>query len=104
MDSMKHGRYQEARTLLETLLNTYPDSEYLARAKLAVGDSWYNEGGSAAWQQAEVEYKDFQTFYPNLPEASEAQLQVAEDPIIARWRSRTAITPRPCVQPMNISR
>jgi outer membrane protein assembly factor BamD len=78
MDSMKHGRYQEARTLLETLLNTYPDSEYLARAKLAVGDSWYNEGGTAAWQQAEVEYKDFQTFYPNLPEASEAQLKVAK--------------------------
>jgi outer membrane protein assembly factor BamD len=77
MDSMKHGRYQEARTLLETLLNTYSDSEYLARAKLAVGDSWYNEGGTAAWQQAEVEYKDFQTFYPNLPEASEAQLKVA---------------------------
>ena len=78
MDSMKHGRYQEARTLLETLLNTYPDSEYLARAKLAVGDSWYNEGGTAAWQQAEVEFKDFQTFYPNLPEASEAQLKVAK--------------------------
>ena len=77
MDSMKHGRYQEARTLLETLINTYPDSEYIARAKLAVGDSWYQEGGTAAWQQAEVEYKDFQTFFPNLPESSEAQLKVA---------------------------
>jgi len=77
MDSMNHGRYQEARTLLETLINTYPDSEYIARAKLAVGDSWYREGGTAAWQQAEVEYKDFQTFFPNLPESSEAQLKVA---------------------------
>lgn len=77
MDSMKHGRYQESRTLLETLINTYPDSEFLARAKLAVGDAWYAEGGSAAWQQAEAEYKDFQTFFPNLPEASEAQLKVA---------------------------
>jgi outer membrane protein assembly factor BamD len=77
MDSMKHGRYQEARTLLETLINTYQDSEYIARAKLAVGDAWYAEGGTAAWQQAEVEYKDFQTFFPNLPEASEAQLKVA---------------------------
>ena len=38
MDSMKHGRYAESRTLLETLINTYPDSEYIARAKLAVGD------------------------------------------------------------------
>jgi outer membrane protein assembly factor BamD len=77
MDSMKHAHYQEARTLLETLINTYPDSEYIARAKLALGDAWYAEGGKAAWQQAESEYKDFQTFFPNLPEASEAQLKIA---------------------------
>ncbi|HEY2496924.1 MAG TPA: outer membrane protein assembly factor BamD [Candidatus Angelobacter sp.] len=77
MDSMKKGHYQEARTLLDTLINTYPDSEYIARAKLALGDAWYAEGGTAAWSQAEAEYKDFQTFFPNLPEASEAQLKVA---------------------------
>jgi outer membrane protein assembly factor BamD len=77
MDSLKKARYQEARTLLETLINTYPDSEYIARAKLSLGDAWYNEGGKAAWAQAEVEYKDFQTFFPNLPEASEAQLKIA---------------------------
>jgi outer membrane protein assembly factor BamD len=68
---------QPDRTLLETLINTYPDSECIARAKLALGDAWYNEGGKAAWQQAESEYKDFQTFFPNLPEASEAQLKIA---------------------------
>ena len=77
MDSMKHGHYTEARTLLETLINTYPDSEYVARAKLTVGDSYYAEGGTAAWAQAEVQYKDFQTFFPNMPEAAEAQLKVA---------------------------
>ncbi len=77
MDSMKKGHYQESRTLLDTLINTYPDSEYIARAKLALGDAWYAEGGTAAWAQAEVEYKDFQTFFPNLPEASEAQLKIA---------------------------
>ena len=77
MDSLKKGRYQEARTLLETLINTYPDSEYIARAKLSLGDAWYAEGGKASWEQAEVEYKDFQTFFPNLPEASEAQLKIA---------------------------
>src|SRR5262249_3326579 len=75
--SMKKGRYQEGRTLLETLINAYPDSEYIARAKLAVGDSWYAEGGAAAWKQAELEYKDFQVFYPNMPESAEAQLKVA---------------------------
>ncbi len=77
MDSMKHGHYQESRTLLDTLINTYPDSEYIARAKLGIGDAWYNEGGTAAWQQAEMQYKDFQIFFPDLPEASEAQLKVA---------------------------
>ena len=77
MDSMKHARFEEARTLLENLINTYPESEYIARAKLAVGDSWYTEGGTAAWKQAEVEYKDFQTFFPNMPEAAEAQLRIA---------------------------
>lgn len=77
MESMRKGRYQESRTLLDTLINTYPDSEYIARAKLAMGDAWYAEGGTAAWAQAEAQYKDFQTFFPNLPEASEAQLKIA---------------------------
>lgn len=77
MDAMKHGKYDVARITLQTLINTYPDSEYIARAKLAVGDSWYAEGNAASYQQAEVEYKDFITFFPNLPEAAEAQLKIA---------------------------
>jgi outer membrane protein assembly factor BamD len=77
MDAMKHNRFDVARMTLQTLINTYPDSEYIARAKLAVADSWYAEGGSAAMQQAEIEYKDFRTFFPNMPEAAEAQLKVA---------------------------
>ena len=77
MESMKKGRFTEARTLLETLINAYPESEYIARAKLAMGDSWYTEGGSAAWKQAELQYIDFQTLFPNMPEAAEAQLKVA---------------------------
>ena len=78
MDAMKHGKYDVARITLQTLINTYPDSEYIARAKLAVGDSWFAEGSTASYQQAEVEYKDFITFFPNLPEAAEAQLKIAD--------------------------
>ncbi|MFY9843548.1 MAG: outer membrane protein assembly factor BamD [Terriglobales bacterium] len=77
MDAMKHNRFDVARMTLQTLINTYPDSEYIARAKLAVADSWYAEGGTTAMQQAEIEYKDFRTFFPNMPEAAEAQLKVA---------------------------
>jgi len=77
MEAMKHNHFDVARMTLQTLINTYPDSEFIARAKLAVADSWYAEGGSTAMQQAEIEYKDFRTFFPNMPEAAEAQLKVA---------------------------
>lgn len=77
MDAMRHNRFDVARLTLQTLINTYPDSEFVARAKLAMGDSWYAEGGTAALAQAEQEYNDFKTFFPNMPEAAEAQLKIA---------------------------
>lgn len=76
--STKRGRYDVARLELQTLLATYPDSEYMMRAKLAFADSWYREGGTAALAQAETEYKDFITFFPNAPEAAEAQMRVGD--------------------------
>jgi outer membrane protein assembly factor BamD len=78
MIAMKKGRYDVARLDLQTMLNTYPDSEYRMRAKLAVGDTWFKEGGSAALTQAEAEYKDFETFFPDAPEAAEAQMKVGD--------------------------
>ena len=78
MIAMKKGKFDIARLDLQTLLNTYPDSEYQMRAKLAIGDTWYKEGGTAAMQQAEEEYKDFITFFPDKPEAAEAQMKVAD--------------------------
>lgn len=77
MDALKHNRFEVARITLQTLINTYPDSEFLARAKLSVADSWYAEGGSASLAQAEIEYRDFGTFFPNMAEAAEAQLKIA---------------------------
>src|SRR6201997_3552218 len=78
MNALKKGRYDVARLDLQTMLNTYPDSEYRMRAKLAVGDSWFKEGGTAALTQAESEYKDFITFFPDAPEAAEAQMKVGD--------------------------
>ena len=77
MDAMKHNKFDVARLTLQTMINTYPDSEYIARAKLAVADSWYAEGGSASLAQAEIEYKDFETFFPNMADAAEAQMKIA---------------------------
>jgi outer membrane protein assembly factor BamD len=78
VDATKHGHFDVARLDLQTLLNTYPDSQFQMRAKLAIADSWYKEGGTAALTQAESEYKDFITFFPNAPEAAEAQMRVGD--------------------------
>jgi outer membrane protein assembly factor BamD len=78
MDAMKRNKFEDARVLLQTLINTYPDSEFVVRAKLGVGDSWYRAGGTANFSQAEAEYKDFIAFFPNLPEAAEAQMKIGE--------------------------
>ena len=74
---LEHNKFTEARLLLQTLINTYPDSEYLAKSKLAIADSWYRQGTSTDLAQAEAEYRDFITFFPTMPEAGEAQMRVA---------------------------
>ncbi len=76
MNDLAHSRFDVGRLALQTLINTYPDSEYLAKAKLAVADSYYKEGGTAGLTQAVAEYQDFITFFPFLDEASYAQMQV----------------------------
>jgi outer membrane protein assembly factor BamD len=78
MAALKKGRFDVARLDLQTMLNTYPNSEYMMRAKLSVADSWYKEGGTAALAQAESEYEDFITFFPNAPEAAEAKMKVGD--------------------------
>ena len=77
MEDIKHGRHEVGRLNLQTLINTYPDSEYLAKAKLAIADSFYREGGTANLTQAIQAYKDFGIFFPMMEEAAYAQLQVA---------------------------
>jgi outer membrane protein assembly factor BamD len=76
INDIEHSRYEIARITLNTLINTYDQSEFLAKAKLAVADSWFREGGAASLAQAEAEYKDFQLFYPTMPEAAESQQKI----------------------------
>jgi outer membrane protein assembly factor BamD len=71
--AVKKSDYVEARTLLETLINTHPDSDYVPLAKLSIADSWYSQH---AFIRAELEYQDFITFFPNRPEVAEAQRRI----------------------------
>jgi outer membrane protein assembly factor BamD len=78
INDIEHARYEVARLLLQNLINTYDTSEYLAKAKLAIADAWFREGGSHGLAQAEAEYKDFILFYPAMEEAAEAQEKVCD--------------------------
>lgn len=75
---IEHSRFDRGRLLLQTLMNTYDTSEYMAKAKLAIADAWYREGGAHGMAQAEAEYKDFILFYPNMEEAAEAQQKICK--------------------------
>src|SRR5262252_1774248 len=75
---IERSRFEVARLTLNTLMNTYDTSEYMAKAKLAIADSWYREGGSHGMAQAEAEYKDFILFYPHMEESAEAQEKVCD--------------------------
>ncbi|MDP2997133.1 MAG: outer membrane protein assembly factor BamD [Bryobacterales bacterium] len=76
VQDIERSRFEVARITLNTLINTYDTSEFMAKAKLAIADSWFREGGSHGLAQAEAEYKDFILFYPTLEEAAEAQEKV----------------------------
>jgi outer membrane protein assembly factor BamD len=78
VNDIEHGRYEVARITLNTLINTYDTSEFLAKAKLAIADSWYREGGSHGLAQAEAEYKDFILFYPMMEESAESQYKICQ--------------------------
>src|SRR6266446_3116012 len=54
INDIERGRYEVARLTLNTLVNTYDTSEFLAKAKLAIADSWYREGGNHGLAQAEA--------------------------------------------------
>jgi len=71
--ALNKSNFAEARMLLNALIDNHPNSDYVPRAKLSIADSWYSEH---AFKQAEAEYRDFVTFFPNRPEVAEAQRKI----------------------------
>jgi outer membrane assembly lipoprotein YfiO len=73
---LSRGNYIRARLTLQTMINTYPDSEMTADAYFAVADTYFEEGGITNWLQAEQQYKDFIVFFPANPKAPDAQMKI----------------------------
>jgi outer membrane assembly lipoprotein YfiO len=75
-DYLKKSQYIKARLAFQTLINTYPDSELTADSYLAIGDSFYSEGSTENYLQAEEQYKNFIIFFPTHPKAADAQMKI----------------------------
>jgi len=73
---LKKSQYIKARLAFQTLINTYPDSDMAAESYLAIGDSFYSEGGTENLLQAEDQYKNFIIFFPTSPKAADAQMKI----------------------------
>jgi outer membrane protein assembly factor BamD len=77
MRDLKKNKFTVGRLTLQTLVNTYPDSEYLPRAKYAMAESFFKENSSSSLSQAENEFKDYITFFPTSDLADDAQMKIA---------------------------
>jgi len=75
---VRKGNHETGRLLFTTIITTYPDSPYLALAKLAIADSFYLEGTTSALIQAGQAYQDWLTFFPTDALTCDAMLKVAE--------------------------
>jgi outer membrane assembly lipoprotein YfiO len=73
---LKKGQYIKSRLAFQTLLNTYPDSDMASESYFAMGDSFYEEGGTENLLQAEDQYKNFIIFYPGSPKSADAQMKI----------------------------
>ena len=78
MKKLRKGRYDESRLLFNVVITSYPDSEYLPLAKLAIADSFYREGGATALEQAIGGYKDFAQYFPTHPLNCSVKLKIAQ--------------------------
>jgi outer membrane protein assembly factor BamD len=77
MRDIDKNKFTVGRLALQTLINTYPDSEFLPQAKYAMAESFFRENSSSSLSQAENEFKDYITFFPVNPLADDAQLKIA---------------------------
>jgi len=75
---VRKKNYDVGRLLFQTIITTYPDSPYLPMSKLAVADSFYLEGSTAALIQAIAAYQDWLTYFPTHALADRVVLKVAE--------------------------
>jgi outer membrane protein assembly factor BamD len=70
--------WESARQHYRRIIDGFPQSQYGPAARIALGDSYFTEGGNANYILAASAYRDFLTLYPSHPRSDYAQFRVAE--------------------------
>jgi len=73
----KHD-WESARQHFKRIIDAFPQSQYAPSARLALGDTYTEEGGTSNDILAIGAYREFLTLYPSHPKSDYAQFQVAE--------------------------
>jgi len=76
--ALERRAWETARQYLKRIVDGFPQSEFGPGARLALGDTYFEEGGTASYILAIGEYRQFLTFYPSHPRSDYAQFRVAE--------------------------
>jgi outer membrane protein assembly factor BamD len=70
--------WESARQHFKRIIDAFPQSQYAPSARLALGDTYIEEGGTSNDILAIGAYREFLTLYPSHPKSDYAQFQVAE--------------------------
>lgn len=70
--------WESARQHFKRIIDAFPQSQYAPSARIALGDTYVQEGGTASDILSIGAYREFLTLYPSHPRSDYAQFQVAE--------------------------
>ena len=75
-EALTNKRWIVAREYFRQLVDSYPQSEYRADAKLGIGDTFLGEGSAESNVLAINEFREFLSFYPTNKRADYAQFKL----------------------------
>ena len=76
--ALKGKQWDIARQHFRRIVDGFPQSPLVPEARIAVGDSYFTEGGTANYTLAAGQYREFLTVFPSHPRGDYAQFQIGE--------------------------
>jgi outer membrane protein assembly factor BamD len=70
--------WESARQYYRRLIDAFPQSPHQPDARIALADTYFNEGGTANYVLAVSSYREFLTLYPQYPRSDYAQFKAGE--------------------------